>query len=345
MSNWNINPDTPLDELWARWITETATERDPETNELYLTTYGARHLAPYFKTIGQVSQAASANYIRERLKVVKKTTVTKELSALRGFLAWCEEQGYVEHPPIIPKPPRRALGTPFAVRRRGKPTELAPDQVKGVINRLPECSSSKRVAPFPIRSRFVVAYETALRPATLDALSVPEHYTKGAAYLTITDEIDKARYGRSLPLSDEARAALDAVVPERGLIFGCHDYRDQLKKAAEGVLTPAELATFAAYDFRHARITELAEQGHLTGAAYIAGHKKVSTTDHYARPNRRAADRALKAVGPTGFVAATANPVTRRNRLAGVPNPADHQALCEGEDLNLHGSYPASTSS
>jgi hypothetical protein len=78
----------------------------------------------------------------------------------------------------------------------------------------------------------VVAYETALRPATVDALSVPQHYTKGAASLTITYEIDKARYGSSLPLSDEARAALDAVVHERGLIFGCHDYDDQLKKAA-----------------------------------------------------------------------------------------------------------------
>jgi len=288
---------------------QTANQRDPETNELYATTttYGARHLGPYFKTIGEVSQATTANYIRQRLGVVKKTTVTKELSALRGFLAWYEEQGYVEDPPVVPKPPRRALGTPFAVRRRGKPTELTREQVLAVINRLPEYSASKRVSPFPVRGRFVVAYETALRPATLDALSVPQHFTKGAASLTITDEIDKARYGRSLPLSEEARAALDAIVPERGLIFGCHDYRDQLKKAAEGVLTPADLATFAAYDFRHARITELAEQGHLTGAAFIAGHKKVSTTDHYARPNRRGADRALKAVGATGFRAPTAN--------------------------------------
>src|SRR4051812_40399930 len=84
------------------------------------------------------------------------------------------------------------------------------------------------------------------------------------------------------------------------------------------VLTPANLATFAAYDFTHARITDLAEQGHLTGVAYIAGHKKVSTTDHCARPNRRAADRALEAVGPTGFRATTASPGTRRNRLPGL---------------------------
>jgi len=104
-------------------------------------------------------------------------------------------------------------------------------------------------------------------------------------------------------------------------------------------------ATFTAYDLRHLRLTKLAEAGNIIGAAYLAGHKRPSTTDRYLRPNLRAGEHALRAVGPTGFNPAVPNPVTRRNRLAGVPNPADHQSLCEGEDLNLHGSYPASTSS
>lgn len=246
-----------------------------------------------------------------RLIGLVDTSVSKKLSAQRGLLTWGEQQGYVEDPPIIPKPPKRALGTACAVRRRGKATELTREQVLAVINRLPEFSASKRVAPFPIRTRFVVAYETALRPGTLDALSVPEHYTKGAASLTITDEMDKARYGRSLPLSDEARAALDAVVPERGLIFGCHDYRGQLKKAAKGVLTPADLATFAAYDFRHARITDLAEQGHLTAPRTSPATRRCRPPTFTPRPNRRAADRALEAVGPTGF---GRRPPTRRRQ-------------------------------
>ena len=33
-----------------------------------------------------------------------------------------------------------------------------------------------KVTEFPIRARFIVAYETGLRPGTLDALSVPQHY-------------------------------------------------------------------------------------------------------------------------------------------------------------------------
>ena len=97
-------------------------------------------------------------------------------------------------------------------------------------------------------------------------------------------------------------------------------------------------------NIRVKRLTKLAEAGNIIGAAYLAGHKRPSTTDRYLRPSLRAGEHALRAVGPTGFNPVVPNPVTRRNRLAGVPNAADHQTLCEGEDLNLHGSYPASTS-
>jgi hypothetical protein len=58
-----------------------------------------------------------------------------------------------------------------------------------------------------------------------------------------------------MPLSDEARAALDAVAPKAGLIFGEHDDREQLEQAATATLPPRKAATFAAYDLRHGRLT------------------------------------------------------------------------------------------
>jgi hypothetical protein len=121
-------------------------------------------------------------------------------------------------------------------------------------------------------------------------------------------------------------------------------FTSDVSKCSEAVLHPRRAATFTAYDLRHLRLTKLAEAGNILGAAYLAGHKRPSTTDRYLRPSLRAGEHALRAVGPTGFNSAVANPVTRPNRLAGVANPADHQTSCEGEDLNLHGSYPASTS-
>jgi integrase len=345
MSTWAIDADTALEELWARWTTETASERDPQTSELYLTTYGATHIAPFFKTLGAITLARVSDYTRKRLAVVKKETVQKELSALRGFAAWCEEQGYVDTAPVIPKPPRRARGTPFAKRRRGKPTPISVDQARSVISCLPEWSESRRVPRFPIRGYFVVLFETTLRPGTLARLCIPEHYTRGARILKITDQIDKARFGRELPLTPEARATLDAVLPKAGLIFGDHDYRDQLRKAAEAIL-PKELArTFTAYDLRHARITQLAAEGDLPAVAYLAGHRQVTTTNRYVHGSRQAAERLLAGAGPTGFAAPTLNPVSSGSRLARVGNPVNRINLCEGEDSNLHGSYPASTSS
>jgi integrase len=111
--------------------------------------------------------------------------------------------------------------------------------------------------------------------------------------LVITDRIDKARFGRELPLTTLARQALESVCPEAGLIFSRHEYRDALRKAAHRALTPEKAKTFTAYDLRHARATQWAETGNLVGVAYLLGHKQVTTTNRYARPDRAAAERVL----------------------------------------------------
>jgi integrase len=51
--------------------------------------------------------------------------------------------------------------------------------------------------------------------------------------------------------------------------------------------------TFTAYDLRHARATQWAESGNLVGVAYLLGHKQITTTNKYAKPNRAAAERVL----------------------------------------------------
>ncbi len=52
-----------------------------------------------------------------------------------------------------------------------------------LIAALPVWSNPRNAPRFPVRARFIVAYETSLRPSTLSALSVPEHYTAGASAL------------------------------------------------------------------------------------------------------------------------------------------------------------------
>ncbi len=258
------------------------------------------HLWPHFEVPQNISKATIADFGRQRLKVVKRNTVKKDRSVLRGFLDWCHERGYLAELPEFPMLPRRAPGTPYAIRRRGKATPLSPEECRALIAALPRWGQGRKGVPkFVVRARFIVAYETALRPATLDKLSIPQHYTRGSASLRIADEIDKARFGREVPLTDAAREALDSVALADGPIFGRHEYRYHLERAAHRVLPPARAATFAAYDLRHARLTELARKGDLPGVAYLAGHKQVSTTSIYVRPGLRAAEAVLRAFGDT----------------------------------------------
>jgi integrase len=84
------------------------------------------------------------------------------------------------------------------------------------------------------------------------------NYMKGSSSLTLRDEVDKARFGRELPLTARARAALDSVCPDVGLIFGEHDYRVVLRNAARAAgIDPFRAGRISDYDFRHSRLTYL----------------------------------------------------------------------------------------
>lgn len=193
MTRWNIDPETPLERLWARWLSEIKNELDESTASLY-ELHGTTHIVPFFRVVAEITRPQCATYQRQRLGKVKRATVKKELSTLRRFLAWAGEQGYVDEPPEIPPLPRRASGTPFEKRRRGRATELTPDECRTIIDKLPQWSSSKRTKRFPIRARFVVAYETALRPSTLNELSGAGALQPGS------DDADADRRGRQSPL-------------------------------------------------------------------------------------------------------------------------------------------------
>jgi integrase len=285
------DPNVPIMEVAALWLVDVERELGEATVDTMMVY--VRHFAEFFGTVGALVDVACARYARERLGRVKRATVQKELSALRRFLTWCVEHEVLSRAPAVPSPPRRSLGKPFEKRRRSKATPLTPDEALAIIAALPEWSKSGKVTPFVVRARFRLAWETALRPNTISLLSVPENYVRGSSVLVITDEIDKARFGREVPLTDDAKAALESVCPSAGIIFGRHDYRDQLKRAAASVLPPERARTFTAYDLRHARATQWAESGNLVGVAYLLGHKQITTTNKYAKPNRAAAERVL----------------------------------------------------
>lgn len=279
-------------EVVAAWLISLTTTHDAGTIKTWKL-YAKTHWLPFFEALHSVTSIQCGLYMRERLGKVRATTVRKELTALRSFVALAEEYGWLPKGVTVPSVPKRSTGTAHSKRRRSAAVELSPVEVDAILAALPEWSTSRKVAKFPIRARFIVAYETGLRPELIDALSAPMHYRKRQASVRITVELDKGRWARDVPLSARARTALDAVCPKQGVIFGKHDYREHIRAAAAAAMPadPGRAERFCGAHLRSARVTHLLEQpgANLPGVQFLVGHKSTATTSRYVRPSARAA--------------------------------------------------------
>lgn len=339
-------PRLALDELAAAWLASVEATLDPTTVAQYVV-YARAHFVPFFGTLDRVTSASAADYVRIRLRRVKRRTLLKELSALRGLLAWCEEKGYLDEVPTITSPPRRVTGTPDQTRNhKVDPIPLDEQEVGAIIHHLPERSRKKLLC----RSYYEILWQTGLRPSTVQALRVPDDFVPGSSTLKIRDEADKARWGREVVLSERAATVLTEVVPNVGVIFGRHSMLVALRRAATNAGLPQEKAAHLSdRDFRHARLTFLAQHTqNLAGIAYLAGHKHMTTTSAYVHPGQRAAREVLKAVvgaeyqphiSPKAEKQETPNRANLSVRKGGLepPSPFGHRNLNGPCDPPNHG--------
>jgi integrase len=292
-----------FNEVAALWLADIEPSIDPKTFAVYSDTYCARHFAPFFETIDRLTTVGAEDYIASRLREVGRETVNKELSVLRRLAKWASRRGYLEGMPEIETLGARVLGHSAESARKEVFLIFTAKEMAAIIAKLPEHATINSTGKkFPVRARFGVAWDTALRPKTIDKLSVPENYRPGSAVLTITDEIDKNRFGRELPLSEAARKALDSVCPPAGIIFGAHDFRAPLRAAAKAAGIDAYRAErISPYDFRHSRLTHLGQvTSNLSGIMFLAGHRQPSTTAKYMRPQKAAAEEVLQAAAAAG---------------------------------------------
>lgn len=291
-----------VDECGAEWLADLSASRDETTVAKY--TMYLKAWASDFGTLENVTDRSVEDWWRARLRVVKRRTVIKQLYALHGMLVYARGRGWIAEVPRWDPPPKSATGTPTEGRTPVETVPLSETEAERVIAALPEWSDKAQAngKKWRVRDRFLIAWETALRPATLDAIRAPGDYRKGALELAIRDEIDKARFGRAVPLTPRAREALDRCVPDVGPILSrvdSHVASRYLRAAAEAAGLDARRASrIKAYDLRHARLTLLAERApNLVGVAYLAGHKALTTTNRYVHAHRTAAEEALASIG------------------------------------------------
>jgi hypothetical protein len=189
---------TPFDEMAARWLAHIKPSIEEKTFRLYRDTYVGSHFASFFKTIEQLTTVGAQDYIASRLRKVTRQTLKHELSPLRRLAKWAHARGYLRQMPEIETPGRRVLGTPVANARKRDSLIFMADEIAAIVARLPVYWSAPRAkTPYPVRARFIVAWETALRPRTLAKLEAPTDYRKGATMLRIRDEVDRTDSGAS----------------------------------------------------------------------------------------------------------------------------------------------------
>lgn len=284
----SIRPQGNLKEWVGAWIDDLPV-RDPTRR--HYENYSVAWLRRWPR-ISEWTDQAMVAWVRERLRTVRAKTVRTESSALRCLLRWLTEQGLFSVPPVVPALPPGAAGRPAKRRSRTRAPELSPAEVRRLLAALPLRSNRDG---WPIRARFVLAYETTLRPGTLDRISVPENYSKRGRVLRVWDSDDKEGEAREIPLSPKARAALESVCPAQGLIFGAHRYDPYLRIAARRVLPADKAAILCGQHVRSAAITHMLEDSSdLPGVMHFAGHVRPETTGRYTRPSLRAARNVLR---------------------------------------------------
>lgn len=289
-----------LRELMAAFLEEIEGDLAPDTHAHY-SSMALNTVEPFFRELGRFTPEQLGAFVRARLRVTLRASVRGDVKVVRRFLAWAVAKGLLAAAPAFPEMAKGASGT-RALNRKAKAIPITRAEALAILAHLPERSASG----LPVRARFTVQWETALRQATIGRLRVPEHYRKGATTLLITDPIDKARFGRELPLTDAARAALDSVCPDVGHVFGATRgsvFAVYLRRAAKAAgLRPDAARQFTAYDFRHGRITDLLVGGApLPAVAFLAGHTQLTTTNAYVQI-AQAASAAAEALRNSGGV-------------------------------------------
>jgi integrase len=252
-------------------------DRTIETHALY----ARAHWAPHFGSVAGITSTSIAEYQQNRLTKVSASSVGKESGALRKFLAWLGSDL------VVPFLPGRSTGKRVETAWKGS-QEVSPEETEAILE----------VMVSPARERYTFGYETSLRGETIDTLALGVHWHEGSVELTITDENDKARFGRSVPLSARALVVLTAQAKTAhkrgGFLFGTNRSRKLVKRAGVKVLGPERGRRLVPTDLRAARLTHLLEKNAtLPGVQFLAGHKNVTTTAKYIKASARAAREAI----------------------------------------------------
>lgn len=267
-----LDDSPPFDRIAARFLEWARAQGRAESyvskQEGHLSRMGER-----WTRLGMITTEAIETFIADRRASVGSVTIYKELVTLSRFLRWCKRYRYIAS---VPEFDRIAPVSDY------KPPDLTPEDVAALLNAMPtRHTHPKRM---PVRERFMVQWAQGMRPGEVELVRWRDVDLR-QGLLTIPPTHDKTRQGRTVGLAKSARAVLEELKAEReplptALIFGKRDLRVTIAKAVDA----AGLPHVTPHHLRHARLSELASNTRdIPAVQFLAGHKRLSTTDRYVR--------------------------------------------------------------
>lgn len=341
--------DTWLEEAAVMWPKSIETRTTQFSNVVTWATTAARFAKDRRTPIERVvDDAGPTQYATDRLGEVLRETITKEVSNLYTFFAWAIRERHIAAIPPRPELPKGVEGTRSGPQR-AEPVDVTAEEVLAICAELPEYTrrggrgqidpANPPKGAIVVRDAFRLAWELALRPGDVQTFEVPRHWMRGQPYVAFRGD-DKTGSKDKIALTRVAREILERHAPKSGRIFDEHDLRVQIKRAAEKVLGPVRAKTFAAYDFRHARLTHVVEvTGDLLGASALARHRRPTTINRYVRPQERHVTRVIAALDAVSTRSGEALEAVA-SASAGESNPEQSQALVRRRGLEPLRCYP-----
>lgn len=244
-----------------------------------------------------------SDYLAWRLTRVVRKTMRKEKSNLAQFLEWSKAHGYLASIPSVTLPPGAGVK---AVKNsgRGVVIQLTALDARKLIAVMSEWSTGRKgtTERFLVRSFFEFMWLTGLRPATIRRLEIGRNWMRSSKVLRLTEDDDKAKYGRDFPLTQMAAEVLERIAPDDGHIWGHHERGAYLKAAAAIVFKedPHRRDLFGSYHLRHFVGTFLANRAgtNLAAASFVMGHTDLTTTSGYVHADADAARQLLESTEP-----------------------------------------------
>jgi integrase len=277
---------SPLDALFALFIDSIAGKKS-DGYVVKMESHFRAHFSGRWTRIDELTGPALELYASERLREITRlgrptstVTVHKELTTISRFLRWARKTGHLEEVPVFERVKAVSDYTP---------PDYSAEQTKQLLAALPDrLSHSKRQ---PVREFFTVQWAQAFRPdAELGSLRWMD-ISLSRREMTVRQSQDKAREGRTISMAPEtyrilSKMAKDAQPIPTALIFGRHNFRASLEKAADSLGLPRPTR----HNLRHFRLTELGHSKETAVGAlkYFAGHKLLATTDRYVRSRTKA---------------------------------------------------------